>query len=242
MPSLRIDNAAQLRLIWGFNGQAAFNVIGVLVTGTIPFDQGMANRLGTAIKSGFATSLGPHLATTTVLEKVGIRDIRNGGLPEFIDGGVGTAGTGVGDRLPNQTALVMTLRTANATRSGRGRIYWGGFTETENVTGGTATQAAADGAISFISFISTALVQEGLQLAVLQRPANQVTLTRDELLPDGTHRITTRVHAARPGIARMATTSEVRDLAWDTQRRRNNGRGALVLQSLLATNRVALPR
>lgn len=37
---------------------------------------------------------------------------------------IGQPGTGAADALPNQCAVCVSFRTANASRSGRGRIYW----------------------------------------------------------------------------------------------------------------------
>lgn len=54
----------------------------------------------------------------------------------------GVPGTATGDQLPLQTALVVSLLTPVGGRSGRGRVYIGGFTETANDPGSLLPRAS----------------------------------------------------------------------------------------------------
>lgn len=201
MAQLIVPNAAQLRLIWSLSGTLyALNVIGVVNAGSVAITQALTNTIGTAIKAMFTSStLGAQIGTAVALANIGLRDIRTANTAEFLDSGGPVAGTLAGDLLPPQTALCITLRTAQAGRSFRGRVYLPGFGEGVN----TATGAASGGgaSIAFVSGVKTNLITSGLDLGVLSRPAP------DAIPP-------------RAGFITTVTSVVCRDLVWDTQRRR----------------------
>jgi hypothetical protein len=65
------------------------------------------------------------------LVRIVVREILAGGTPGvFYEFSKDNLGTNAGDTLPLQLAAVATLRTATAGRSGRGRLFFGPFTET----------------------------------------------------------------------------------------------------------------
>lgn len=201
MPQLVVANAAQLRLIWSLGGQLyAINVMGVVNTGNIAITQALTNTLGTGIKAALTSSgHGAELHTTVALANVGLRDIRTANTAEFIDTGGATAGTSATDVLPLQTALCVTLRTALAGRSFRGRTYLCGYTEATNTAAGVKSSTTS--AVTFITNIKSNLVTVGLDLGVLSRP---------------------RVAPLTPsaGFITVVTSIVARDAVWDTQRRR----------------------
>src|SRR5882672_3363229 len=130
MASLVIPSAVQVRLHWTLNGVDCFNVLGGSVAGGFAASQAIANTIGAAILGRFTSSgLAALCATTTSLISVGLRDIRTANQPEFVSVAAAVPGTGAGNPLPNQLAAVVTLRTALAGRSFRGRAYFGGFNE-----------------------------------------------------------------------------------------------------------------
>lgn len=199
--SLVVANAAQLRLIWALGGQLyALNVMGVVNTGAVNITQALTNTIGAAIKTSFTSSShATNIHTTVTLANVGLRDIRTAGQTEFLDSGAAVAGTATGDLLPPQVALCITLRTARAGASFRGRVYLPGWAESLNAAGGTAVGTAV--AVTFISNIKTNLTSSGLDLGVLSRPD-----------PD-------RVPPSL-GFITPVTSVVCRDAVWDTQRRR----------------------
>lgn len=201
MAQLIVPNAAQMRLIWALGGQLyALNVMGVVNTGAVSITQALTNTIGAAIKTALTSSgLGGLLNTTVTLANVGLRDIRTANQAEFLDTGGAVAGTAVTGLLPPQTALVVTLRTAQAGRSYRGRVYLPGFDEGNNSATGTATAAVSP--VTFVSSVKSALVTSGLDLGVLSRPAP------DAIPP-------------RSGFITPVTSMVLRDQVWDTQRRR----------------------
>lgn len=201
MPALVVPNAAQMRLIWSLGGQLyALNVLGVVNAGSVAITQALTNTIGAAVKTGLTTSaLGARITTNVALANVGLRDVRTANTAEFLDSGAAVAGTGALDTLPPQTALVVTLRTAQAGRSFRGRVYLCGFSETENFAAGTYSGQA--GPVAFITAVQSALVNNGLNLGVISRPRT------DPLNPSA-------------GFVTPVTSIVLRDNVWDTQRRR----------------------
>lgn len=201
MPQLVVANAAQMRLIWALGGQLyALNVLGVVNAGSVAITQALTNTIGNAIKSNLSSSgLVAQVHTTVTLANIGLRDIRTANTAEFIDTAGAVAGTSAGDLLPPQTALVVTLRTAQAGRSFRGRTYLPGFGEGVNTATGTMTSTAA--AVSFLTAIKASLITSGLDLGVISRP------NPDRVPPSS-------------GFITVVTSIVARDAVWDTQRRR----------------------
>lgn len=203
MPQLVVTNAAQLRLIWALGGQLyALNVLGVVNAGSVAITQALTNTIGAAIKASFtSTNHNTSISTTVTLANVGLRDLRTANTAEFLDTGGAVAGTNATELLPPQTSLVITLRTAQAGRSFRGRVYLPGFTEGANTVGGVAAPSGLPLAVNFVAAIQTALVNNALNLGVLSRP-----------------RVAPLVPSA--GFVTPVTAIVCRDAIWDTQRRR----------------------
>lgn len=201
MPQLVVANSALLRLIWSRGGELyALNVMGVVNSTSVVINQALANTLGTAIKAALTSSgLGAQISGGVAIANVGLRDIRSANTAEFIDAGAPTGGTAGGDPLPPQIALCITLRTAQAGRSFRGRSYIPGFAESVNNVSGQITSAVAG--VDFIAAIQSALVAQSLNLGVLSRPREA------PLTPSA-------------GFITPVTSIVARDSVWDTQRRR----------------------
>jgi hypothetical protein len=227
-PPLQVPSGAQLRLLWNVNNQLGVNVIGMLITGNPVFNQALAETIGSAIKGAFTANLAPRMATTTTLVRVGVRDLRSPNLPEFRDTGTIPPGTGTGDTMPASVCAVATLRTAGSGKSFRGRIYYSGFTETENTANGVASAAVGTAIVAFTQAIDTALQGSGLRLAVLTKPQDQVIVTATTTHSDGSTTVRTLSRqTAKSGRANQVTIVENRNATWETQRRRTNGRGGI---------------
>jgi len=224
---MQIDAAAELRIYWSINNQLALNVVGARVNGAVTFDQALANVLGAAIKSGFGTALTGLMAPSTSLMTVGVRDLRTDNQAEFRDDGAPVVGTGTGDAMPAGDAVCVTNRTALSGKSFTGRTYISGWDELQNSAGGTTSIGAANGAVSFMNVIAGALAGNGMSLAVLSRPSEQKIIQEITTHADGTTTIRTisRV-TAKTGTATPVVSSESRNAFWESQRRRDNGRGA----------------
>jgi hypothetical protein len=223
---LVIPSTVQIRLLWILNAQLGVNVLHGIAAGGTVVNQALANTLGTSIKSAFTTNLAPHMNSNTALTKVGVRDIRAANLPEFLDVATGVGGVAVGDALPSNVALCLTLRTASSGKSFRGRAYIGGWAETVNINNGVADTIASTSAVAFMTAVSNAFTASGLTLAVASRPAERYTIVKTVFHNDGTTTGETIGQGnARAGSATPVTVIESRSAGWESQRRRTNGRG-----------------
>lgn len=221
MPALVVPNGVLVRLLWNIGATTTINVLGATAAGGTVVNQALANALGTAIKAAVTSSgLISHLSGTCALNQVGVRDVRSANNAEFLDSGANVVGTAVGDQLPGGVALVITLRTARAGQSYRGRVYLGGFTETDNnATGGAATALGTAGT-AFVVAIQSAMNANGLTLSVMSRPAPAIDYQTTIHNADGTTTIKQHHRNARPGGVTPVTAVLLRNTVWDSQRRR----------------------
>lgn len=209
MVQLVIPNCIQVRVRWSLQGVVpAYNVLTAQSgSGTQP-TQAIANTVGAAIKAAYTSSgLAAVQATTLGISSIGLRWIGAPNFAEFIDSGGSVVGTGAGDPLPRQIALCVTLRTAMAGKSYRGRVYIPGFTEAQNDSGGAAVAGAVTAAVAFVTAIQTSLASSGYTLGVGSRERVAV--------PTHVPPITAKAAFFTPLTAILS-----RDNTWETQRRR----------------------
>lgn len=205
MPSLVVPQGGLLRLIWTFSGAPyAVNVFGVRNATGAGITQAAANSLGAAVKTAM-TSTGYHgwISNLVALQTVGLRNINTANQVEFLDTGAAVVGTDVSNALPPQVALCVTLRTALAGRSFRGRTFLPGFAEATSDVNGRANSATGDAALAFVQAIMAACSAASLPMAIISRPR-----PAEGTVP------------AYAGNVTNVTAAVVRDLVWDTQRRR----------------------
>ena len=207
MPAVVVTNAGFCRLIWTQGGVPyAVNVLGIQNTATVTITQTLTNTVGTAIKASLASSqLNAQLGPTIALSQIGLRSIHVANQPEFLDSGSPAPGTATGDVLPPQVSLCVTLRTALAGRSFRGRVFLPGFAESANGAAGAANAAVGTAAAAFLNAVNNNLSTSGLQMAIVSRPVHDAAGA-----------------VIRAGFVTAVITGGivVRDLVWDTQRRR----------------------
>jgi len=179
--ALIVTQGVLVRLIWGVGGQpTAVNVMGGINTGAA-IDQGRANSIGAAIKASTAGASGLHqiMGTTVSLLNVGVRSIGAPSQTEFLDAGAAVPGTATGNLLPAQVALCITLRTALAGKSYRGRFYTFGFTATSLTPGGLCSTVVGDQARTAVEGLITALATSQITPAIISREkslASPITL------------------------------------------------------------------
>lgn len=172
MPSLVVPNSALVKLVWGSaTGNVSVNVIGYSKAAGFTIDQSVADAVKARIHTVFATSgLQPLIPTGLGLNTVSIRDISSPNLPEFTGAGARIAGTAAaGKILPPQVAVCVTLRTARAGKSYRGRVYLGSWHDSVLDASGAATAAATTAAQSFIDLIRQNAGNASLGLAIVSR-------------------------------------------------------------------------
>jgi hypothetical protein len=204
MPALVVPNTVQVRLIWRAGGvQYAVNVIHFRNQGAVAVNQTLANQLATEVATAWGLAVGASglINSSTAIDQVRVRDINSANQPEFTAQVTGANGNGTSEILPRQVALVVTLRTALAGRSYRGRVYVPGFAEAANDSTGRAVIAAQGIAEGLVNNIRSGFAGRGLLMGVVSTRANK---------------------APRPtNIITDVTTAATRDGVWDNQRRRN---------------------
>lgn len=236
---MQIAAAAEVRLYWSLSDQLAINVIGARVNGAVTFDQALANVLGSAIKSAFTSYLGGVMPGSSTLMAVGVRDLRTDNQAEFRDTTPPVSGTAIGDAMPAGDAVCITHRTALSGKSYTGRTYISGFDESQNNSVGQAAATAATAAITFLNAIGGALSGNGMAIAVLSRPSEAKVTQEITTHADGTTTVRTLSRVtAKTGAATPIVSHESRNAFWESQRRRDNGRGAAPT-SLLARVKIA---
>lgn len=189
MAALVIPNAVLVRLVWtSAAGGTPVNVIGFRKTGAVTVNQALADTVSATIKANFTSSgYAGFVTTSNGLVSVGVRDLSQPNLPEFIGAGAKVSGTQpAGKVLPSQVALCITLRTAKAGKSYRGRTYLPQWGDSALDAGGFVATAANTAGIAFMNENKTDLPANGLTMAVISRKTasfEDVTLvqSRDQI-------------------------------------------------------------
>lgn len=225
-PPQFLAGSAWVTLYWTYNAQLAVTRLGMQVLGGITFSQGLADSLGGVAKGAFTTHLQPLMPGNVALVRLGVRDWRTANQPEYRDTAPQVTGSGVGDMLPSQLAVCVTLRTALAGKSYRGRVYLGGFLETHNDAASRVSTAATAGVLGFLDACDDGFESFGLRTSVVSKPAEDVQIIRRTTLASGdvvedilSHQV------AKVGSVNDVVAFEARNSTWETQRRRANERG-----------------
>lgn len=157
------------------------------------------------------TTLAGFLASTASITGVSILDVGSAqGIP-VSSTGVAKPGTSASPALPDETAIVYTLRTAKSGPSGRGRAYIPGFATNALGTGGVVNAATVTAVGNWMgSAVGPAIssVVGPWSLGLPHRLAY-------------TSPVTGREFPERPAqTVPVTAASGVRDNHWDSQRRR----------------------
>lgn len=208
-PPFVIQNCCQLKIVWSGPSRTWLNVFGIRAPGAFPvIDQALADGIHATVGATISSSgLVSHLASTVVFERILLRSLNTPNQPEFSSAGTPISGAGGLEVLPLSIATCITLRTALAGKSFRGRTYISGFDEGQNTAAGRIATAANSAARLFVEQLSGNLGGSGFQLAVLSKPTDAKT-------------IPAKTYGARAGQGNAVTAVIARDDRWDTQRRR----------------------
>jgi len=173
-----------------------------------PLNPNIGETIWSAFKTGGIATNFANLATTFEMTGVEVIDLRGPNNPPVASTSAALAGTGTGVGLPDQVAIVVTLRTALTGRSFRGRVYTIGYTVAEVAADGTITDPAATTATNIVQAMKQAMSTASATMAI-RSPA----LPERPSKPGGT--LPAKDFAITP-----VTTVEVRDRIFDTNRRR----------------------
>lgn len=197
---LVVPQGMLIRLVWSVGGSpTAVNVVGARTSVGALVNQGMADAVSGMWKTAFTSStLAAHISTQVTLATVSVRSIATASQPEFVGAGAPVAGTAVGNLLPPQVALCVTLRTALAGRSYRGRFYQFGFPVGETTADGGASAAAVSASVAFINAAKDAMSGASVPMAIISRKLNTSELVTLVMSRDS--RFETIRKRAIPGI------------------------------------------
>lgn len=207
-----VPNAIEVDLLWNIvPTKTVKNVLHGQVSAGFTATAAVAQAIYAAIIASAAwTAYKANVNAGAALAGVALRDLRSAGLPLVQSTGAATAGTGTGVALPPGTAAVITLRTANAGRNFRGRIYLPGLDSTDmNLNTGNFTAAFQTNAQNFITAVQAALTASSITHSILN-PARQGYTGRKGA-----------VKAARPAAVVNVTSVLLRSLTPMSQRRRS---------------------
>lgn len=207
---LVIPNAFQCRMIWTLaNGRTVFNVLHGIVSAGVVADTALAQAIyASLIASASWTAWKALINTGNSLAGIDLRDLRTANMPLVQSTGAAVAGTGAGGAIPPGDAFCVTLRTAGAGRSFRGRVYLPGLDFSALAAGGVAAAGTMTAAVNFITALQTAMNASGVEMAVANPQRAAYTS------PKGT------VHVARAAAMQPVTGIVARNNIMDHQRRR----------------------
>lgn len=178
--------------------EAVVNVLNV--DGPTPVSPSALEQVALDVVNWWLTSLAPNLSNAMALVNVTCRDISVADGDIWVESPTGDAtGEQTSPGLPANVALCITHRTARSGRSYRGRTFVCGMVE-QFVTGNLVDNTLAQNIAGNFNDLRTTLAEEGNVLAVKSLSNNNVPRVSGVLTP--------------------ITTSVVRDLRVDSQRRR----------------------
>lgn len=205
-----IPSAAKISFVWqGTNTVIVTNQLYGRYSGGFDLTQDEVNAMSTALASGTTwTTLAGFLAPT--FSKVGlwVQNVASPGQP-VMSGGGSSPGTSAGTALPDETALVVTFRTATTGVAGRGRMYMPGWATNALGTGGVAAAPAVAALQAWASATIPAVMAAGGFTHVIGHQARQAYTGE-----------TGTAHPARAAGTVDVSAYIVRDNHWDSQRRR----------------------
>lgn len=177
------------------NGDQAVNVFHIREDTPTSFDEADATGIALDFEVDWWDEIKPLISDNVTLDRIEVADASGSTGLKFVTD-VADPGTLVSDPLPYQTALVISLRTAVNSRSGRGRIYQCGFGESQNTTAGEPSSTMRTALSDAMTNLRAELISSGYHLGVYSRTLDQFN----------------------------EVTSHQVDGYWDTQRRRANRR------------------
>jgi hypothetical protein len=199
-----------LRVLWHLSthGRNQLYVTHAEYTLAGPLNPNIAETIFSSFKGALGAGPPGALANTFSFLGVGVVDIRSANNVEIASTGAAVPGTSLLVGLPDQVACVVTLRTAFAGRSFRGRVYVFGWAEDQVTAEGLVSDSCAINARQIVEAMRVGITAAGGTMAI-RSPA----LPERPSKPGG-------VLPAKPYAITPVTTTVVRDRIWDTNRRR----------------------
>lgn len=206
-----IPNYCRVRLSWLLgDGKGATVWLGGTVSSGFVATPAVAQSIFAALTTGAAwTAFLAQMAPTVSFFGVTLRDIRTPDQPLVGSTGASIAGTATGTELPDEAAVVVSLRTNFVGQANRGRAYVPGFTSAAIGAGNTIGAATVTAVQNWANGWPAALAAGGVTLALAHPERNAYTSPR-----------TGTAFPHRDAGSVPITSLTVRDNHWDSQRRR----------------------
>jgi len=167
-----IPNCAECQLVWSQGGLTLKNVFHGNLTAVGPVSPTMAESIFSAIKANAATTTWfAHIAPGCVLSAVHVKDLRAANNPTILSTGVGMPGTSAGTVMPQDAALVVSLRTQFSGKGFFGRVYLPGITS-DNLADSrhfVSTPAFSNAALGFANAVNSAMTAQGIPWVLAHR-------------------------------------------------------------------------
>lgn len=201
---------AQITLRWSLeDGKVAHNVLYGRYSGGFAGTVAQANAIFAGLSTGApAAALLSAMHPSTSFAGVDIRDVNTPNNALIQSTSTAVPGTGTGANLPNEVAVVITLRTAFVGPGFRGRIYIPGFAASSGTAGNVIIGTTVSVINTWANTIPSVFSGQGYTFVLGQPARAQYTGS------------TGRVHPARTATSTPITSQLVKDNHWDTQRRR----------------------
>lgn len=213
-----IPNCAEIKVLWTQGSLTLNNVFHGALTAAGPMNPAVAESIFSALKANTATTtwLG-HLSTSISLSGVHVKDLRAANNPTLTSTGLPVLGTGTGSVLPQDNALVITLKTAFSGKGYVGRVYLPGLDSAQLADSRhwISTTVFDNAALGFVNAVNSAMTAQGLPW-VLGRRALQANT--DPAAPP-------HLQQNRPADTIPIASAAVTDHRVDSQRRRLGRRG-----------------
>lgn len=195
MAFVPFPNTVLLTHRFDWNGQPVSIGLHLERAGYTPANaQLLAQDAGTS----FVSTINAVQTNQILMGLVVVQDLSSAGAPNYENPDeIGISGDLVIDGAPNNTALLLSHRTADTGRSARGRTYMPGMTDTQVVLGLPSAAAIALWAIEWAAYVVDIEFQ-GWTLVVAQRVADGVPLAQGV-----TREVTSTLFPVRLGTQRL---------------------------------------
>lgn len=171
-----VPNAVQVNIQFTLpNGKIVQNILHGQVAAGFAATAAIAEAVRASIAGSAAwTSWAAFLNSATTFSAVAIKDLRSAGLPLVFSTGAAVAGTAAAgtNALPADTSVAITLRTAQAGRSKRGRVFLPGLSNLGIATTGAMLATAQTAAVNLVTQFQTSMSASGITLSLIN-PARQ---------------------------------------------------------------------
>lgn len=179
-----IPNCIEVKLHWSDSLGLFSNVLHGNLTAVGPINPALAETLFSAFKANTGTVVWlADLAATMSFTGVSVKDLRAANNPEFPSSGASAPGAAVGAAASVNNALVVTLRSAQAGRGFRGRVYLGGLTQASLASARQWSGAAGANAVGFIEGVRSVLSANSIPMVIAQKALQAGTDVAGNPLP-----------------------------------------------------------